>query len=178
MLSYSLVSIYGVKVAKRSHHFFYRASCCRSFTLIELVLIIIIVGITAISVAPKFANVLSFTGNNYFDQTLNSLRYAQKFAVATGCHVQVVTTANSVQLLLRSGCRSGNFTLPVQDPSNGNSFVHLAPSGVSIAGVNMPIYFDRLGRANQMNGNLLNASLMLAGRTINIIAQTGFVYAP
>lgn len=52
------------------------------FTLIELIVVIIIVGILAITVIPRFANKSNFEARGYYDNTLAFLQYAQKTAVA------------------------------------------------------------------------------------------------
>jgi len=151
---------------------------CKGFTLIELVLVLVIVSILSVTAIPRFFDALNFSARNFYDETLNSFRYAQKIAIVMGCDVQVATTANSVKLLLRSNCRAGNFTLPLQDPGSGQPFIKIAPSNVTITSVDMPIYFDRVGRAHKNAGQLTNSSLVLAGKTISIIAETGFVYEP
>ena len=146
------------------------------FSLIELIFVITIVGILSIAATSKFFDTLSFSSNNYFNEVLNDIRYAQKVAVVMGCDVQVATTANSLALLTRSGCRTGSFTMAVRDPATGKNFTKPAPADVHITTTALPIYFDRLGRAHRSSGQVINASLMVAGRTITIIAETGLVY--
>ncbi len=178
MFLYSLVSIHDVGVAKHSHHLFWQNKKQAGFSLIELVLVMLIIGILSIAAIPKFFDALSFSSGNYFDEVLNSIRYAQKLAVVMGCDVQIATTTNSLALTSRSSCRAGNFTMTIQDPITKGSFVRLAPANVTITSLDMPIYFDRLGRAHNSAGQVVNASLIVANRTITIVAETGFVYEP
>lgn len=166
--------------AQSPRHFFAdkHPNISAGFTLIELVLVMVIVGILAIMAMPKFFDALSFTSRNYFEETLNSIRYAQKLAVVTGCDVQVNTNTNRLELLMRSGCRTGNFTTAVRDPITGGNFVKVAPTGVNITSLDMPIYFDRGGKAHRSSGQIADTTLIVAARTIVIVATTGFVYEP
>jgi MSHA pilin protein MshC len=167
-----------VSVIQHSHHFFPQNSFkqAKGFTLIELTLIMVIVGILAIMALPRFFDALSFTSKNYFDEALNSIRYAQKLAIVTGCEVQVKTDIDRVELLMRNNCRTGNFTRTIRDPATGGNFVKIAPLGVNITSLDMPIYFDRLGKAHRNSGQVIDTTLIVAARTICIVAETGFVY--
>jgi MSHA pilin protein MshC len=175
---YSLIKLNDVRETKLSHHFFSKkfSNKTNGFSLIELILILIIISILSITALPKFFNVLSFSSQTYFDEVLNSIRYAQKLAVVMGCDVQVATTSNSLTLLARDACRTGNFNTMIHDPITGKDFVKIAPTDVNIASLDMPIYFDRIGRAHKTTGQVTNANLIVASRGITIIAETGFVY--
>lgn len=149
------------------------------FTLIELTLVIVIIGILSVVVVPKFASVNVFSQRTYFDEVLSSIRYAQKIAVGMGCEVRVSITSSSLTLNLRANCRSGNFTQGVRDPANFSStFTKFAPTGIALASGSLPIYFDRLGRAHNSGGAIANASLTVGSRTIQIIGETGYTYEP
>jgi MSHA pilin protein MshC len=51
------------------------------FTLIELIMVIIILGVLAVFAAPMF-NATMFNARGFHDETLSLLRYAQKAAIA------------------------------------------------------------------------------------------------
>jgi MSHA pilin protein MshC len=66
------------------------------FTLVELVVTLIIVGILAVVVAPRFQDQSSFDARTFSDKTLAVLRYAQKTAIAQRRTVCVTFSAASV----------------------------------------------------------------------------------
>jgi len=65
----------------------------RGYTLIELVVVIIILGVIAAISGPKFFGTKTFSERGYADEVASAMRYAQKVAVATGCNVQLTITA-------------------------------------------------------------------------------------
>lgn len=152
----------------------------KGFSLVEMVLVLALVAILSVIAAPRFANVLTFGTNTFFQETLNGIRYGQQLAVGMGCDVRVSVTGTTMSLDLRSNCLTGNFTQAINDPvSKVAGYQKTAPSGVTIANSNFPIYFDPLGRAHDVNtGNIINASLTIGGNTLQVIGETGFTYVP
>jgi MSHA pilin protein MshC len=115
------------------------------FTLVELVMTLIIVGILAVVVLPRFADKSLFEARGFRDETLSLLRYAQKSAVAQRRKVCVVVNATGVTLTIDTtpvpdGTCDGPLTLPTtpRGSSNGglagSSFNFLASGATSGSG--------------------------------------------
>lgn len=155
-----------------------------AFTIIELSMVAAILGILAVAAYAKFANVTTFTSRFFFDDVRSSLRYAQKYAVGTGCRVQVSVTSTTLTLTQASACTSGNFSpgVAVRDPSNtaATSYTRTAPSGITITNItgDWPIVFDGLGKAYRNAGtsgtNANPYTLTVGGTNISVIGETGF----
>ncbi|MCX7100170.1 MAG: type II secretion system protein [Methylobacter sp.] len=146
------------------------------FTLVELVMVIVVLGILSATALPKFFSISSYQQQAFFDDTLSAVRYAQKMAVATGCKVQVSINANAYVLnrpANRSQCLSNTavFSLPVRNPATGDTSYTYSQAGVSLTSNHSTFYFDALGRASA------NVLLTVAGvKTITVVSETGFVY--
>jgi MSHA pilin protein MshC len=149
----------------------------RGYTLVELIIVIIIIGIMAVSVMPRLFTLDAYNVAAYNNEVLNSIRYAQKIAIGTGCDVQVSHTSNSLTINMRQGCTAGAFNVNVRDPAtNANSYVKQAPSGVLLSSSGFPIRFDRIGRAYNSSSQVVNLQLQVGSKIIKIIGETGYAY--
>lgn len=150
----------------------------QGFTLVELVVVLLLVGILAAVGMPRFFNQLSFQEWGFSDELGEALRFGQKLAIATGCDTQVAITAGSYHLSQRVTCNSGAFTTPVRQPgSDGTGYAGNAPGGVALTVTSL--YFDALGRPHDSaSGNLLASAVNIAigSRSVSVEPQTGYVH--
>ena len=145
------------------------------FTLVELVMVMVITGILAITALPKFFGVSDYQARAFFDDTLSAVRYARQLAVATGCKVQVSINANGYTLTrpaAQNQCRNAtpSFTAAIPHPGTQQSSYTNAQAGITLT-PNTSFSFDALGRASA--DVLLNVG---ATRSITVVKATGFVY--
>ena len=143
------------------------------FTLIGLVMTIVVVGILAVSVVPRFFERSTFDSLGFHDQTLAVLRYAQKAAVAQRHTVCVTFTASSVSLTLASASPpSTTCTMNLTGPDGSAPYRIDAPSGVSYSAVPSDFYFTALGQASS------GQTFQVAGvaKTISVESETGYVH--
>lgn len=148
--------------------------------MVELTVVIVLIATIAAVTAPRFFAALEFEESFFRNDTLGALRYAQKLAVASGCQVRVTINSGGYSMNRQDGdpCSGGSFTLNVTHPGTGASgYSNTASSGISLSG-DTPITFDALGRALNAGGSVADATVNVGSLSIEVIGETGFVYAP
>ncbi len=156
-----------------------RGSSPAGFTVVELVAVIGIAAIVMAVVAPRMFSTSEYDERFFFDDALAALRYSHKLAVATNCRVQVAISGGAYTVTLQNGCSGSTYTTAVTHPGTGASgYTTSAPGGVSFSSTVSPIIFDPLGRALNGSDAVTDASVTVGSRTISVVGESGFVYAP
>lgn len=154
---------------KRSSH--------QGFTIIELIVVMVIVGILAVAVLPHFSGRVAFEGRAFRDQTVAGLRYAQKAAVAARRIVKADFNSSSVTLSIRA-CASDVSCFPeyvalVLPASSSSSITSPSNSGLTYSFFPASIVFDAAGRTSAA---LISVSGLDASLAITVEAETGYVH--
>ena len=149
----------------------------RGFTLIELVMVLILVGILAVAVIPRFAQRDTFDTRGFFDQSIAMLRYAQKTAIAQGRNVfvNINPTVICLTYVADASCSASSTADQVLNPATNTWFTKSAPSGASL-GVAQSFSFTALGRPNPNNSVSLAMSGAGISQTIVVERDTGYVH--
>lgn len=109
----------------------------RAFTLAELVTVLILVGILAVAVIPRFADRDAFAAAGFVDQLTAALKHARKSAVAMRRNVCVALSGSDTLTFTynpatEDGFSCGASALPLPLPGSSDHRLK-APSGVSMA---------------------------------------------
>lgn len=156
----------------------------RGFTLVELVVVLVLLGILAVVVIPRLSGTTTTTARAYFESLQSAARYARHFASSHGCPVSFTADNTTVQLL-RTGngppaCDGG--TTGLAHPGDLRQTFHqyftqqfdsLPPDGVTVSGGTVTFQADGSAGADltvQVSGGGLSTQF-------NIHGSTGFVEA-
>ncbi len=166
----------------------------RGFTLVELIITIMIIGMLAAVVGPRFFDRKVFDERMLFEETVSAVRYAQKFAIASGCAVQVSVRDRGYRLLKERNCDSlaypPDFCSADEYPAAceirtlaGDVYEGTNTSEVSVGERGFPLYFDSLGipkraadfQCDQMAGLIPAACATIGAFSFSVTAETGLV---
>jgi MSHA pilin protein MshC len=166
------------------------AKRARGFTLIELIMVIVILGVLAVFAAPRIFNSGDFNARGFHDETLSLLRYAQKTAVAqrrTVCIALVAGPPATAKLRVASAPADPVCDASLVGPNRncaggptGEQGCITAPSGVSFS--TMPtgpatLSFNGLGQptATSLTIQVANSAVPIS-QTITVESNTGYVH--
>jgi MSHA pilin protein MshC len=150
----------------------------RGFTLIELVMVILLVGILAVFVLPRTDLTRGFEEVGFQDAVRATLEHARKSAIAERRNVRVSLAGNNLTLTIDNvgpedpgaGSFPRQLALPTPDRRCGGAAHQLcAPPGITLGGP-ATLDFSPLGRASTA------ATYTVTDQPdINVVAETGHV---
>lgn len=158
----------------------------RGFTLTELIMVIVVLGILAVFAAPRIFNTGDFYARGFHDETLALLRYAQKSAIAQRRTVCVTfPTASEATLSIASleGAASPCNTALIGPNQNctagtpiGSKGCITAKAGISYSNAPASLNFNGLGQPSASPSIQITNSSVPAGNPIIVEAETGYVH--
>lgn len=145
------------------------------FTLVELVMIILLVGILSIVAIPHFANRDTYDASGFAEETRAILRLAQKTAI--GQHRNVSVNFDVAHQSL-TACYDTAYPCasPVADPSGGAAMSVAPNSNVAFTSTVAQLSFDWRGSPNGTAATVTVSPV--AGGTatsVGVDADTGYV---
>lgn len=148
------------------------------FTLVELIMVIVMIGVLAVVAVPRLQVNGSIRASAWHDQVQAALRHARQTAVGHRRLVCATVATGSVTLTIASVNPAGACTSAWRGP-DGNSAWAREDSGV-VTGVTPAgtLYFQPSGRitSDAAGSSAVNASITISGESaIAVVGETGHV---
>ncbi|QGZ42766.1 prepilin-type N-terminal cleavage/methylation domain-containing protein [Pseudoduganella flava] len=125
------------------------------FTLVELILVLVVTGILAAVMAPRFFDRATFDTTSYSNQVTALIRYGQKQAIAQNRNVFVRLDGASVALCYDAACTQPVTAAAGKNSDSANTLARCGnlstwacegvPNGLAMTAAAM-FYFDPAGR--------------------------------
>lgn len=171
------------------------AAHARGFTLIELIMVIVLLGVLSVVAIPRMFDKSAFDARGFHDETLSILRYAHKAAIAqrrTVCVTFSTSPPDRVTLSIAAEPAVPMCTLPLAGPNKndaGTGYIE-AKSGVAYSSTPPNFGFNGLGQPVVTSGPTAGALLVVkpdgkppieiqvvnASKAIRVEAETGYVH--
>ena len=150
---------------------------CAGFTLVELITCIVIIGVLAALVGPRFFSNQVYAEKGYIDELAAALRSAQRVAVVSACDVRVTIAVGGYQARQRAAAGNqcalaGAWPTPVLR-ADGAPLAGTPPQGANVAPATQ-IVFNSTGAVTGAAPPVLSVGAF----TLSVDPLSGFVTVP
>lgn len=145
------------------------------FTLVELIMTMVILGILAVVALPRFADRQAFDTRGFADQTRAAIQFGRKVALASGRHVCVDASGSTLALTMESvrglgaACPGSGIVI---NPATGAAYSITSPATNVTYSTTLSLFFYGDGRPSAAGSLTVHGDSDI---TINIDGATGYV---
>lgn len=149
----------------------------RGFTVVELVVTLVVIGIMAVVILPRFMGRTDFDAQGFQDQLAGAIQFSRQQAIAQRRTVCVAVEGSGLAVT-RARTVGGACVDPLLNPATGAAYAVSVPSGLGLvayaptAALPLSLNFDALGRPNAAAGLRITGS---TGQCLTVETETGYV---
>lgn len=142
----------------------------RGFTLVELVVVLIVMGVLASLALPRLMDRRALQERGFLDQLRALVSYGRKVALAQRREVCVLLAPASVRVVYANGAAC-NPAAPVATPGSSEPFTVPVPNGVALGGA-AQVRFNVAGQPAPNVDHLIS----VGGNSLTVSRETGIVF--
>ncbi len=148
------------------------------FTLIELVAVLVLVAVLAVTVLPRMEGALALRGDAWRDQVVATLRQAQSMAVGHRRLVCVNVASNALSVSIATAQPASTCTVAVPGPDGDTRWARDASAPATALSPSGSLFFQPSGRVTRDGAGLLATPgrITIQGQPdVQAVAETGHV---
>lgn len=152
------------------------------FTLVELIVVILLVGILSVSAIPRFFSDDGFKARGVADEIITSIRHAQRLAMTRGVQHRIDIAPNKYHVCRSNGgdCSTVPLDYEVRHPNGQNKYLIDANKGLPANLISSTEYveFNTLGQPVDAAGVLIpnDTDIVITPFTVRIEEETGYAH--
>lgn len=146
------------------------------FTLVELVIVIVVLGVISVYAIERNASTAELTLSSQAQKMANDLRHVQALASTWGRSLTVTVSGSSYSVACATAGAAPCNISPVTDPSTGLSFTVNLQNGTGFNSAASVLTFDGFGNPGLGATYVLGAGNETS--TVSVVATTGKVTPP
>jgi len=138
----------------------------QGFTLVELVVVLLILGIIGINIGTRFFSSSSFSERKVADELIDAIRYTQHLAMSRSSTFRIVTSSNSYSVQDAGG-------IAIANPNRSGDYTVSVPSNTSLSAIT--ISFNGLGQPTPTT----DSNIVIGSGTpftITVEGETGYAH--
>lgn len=150
------------------------------FTLVELIVVILLIGILSVSAIPRFFSDDSFKARGVADELITSIRHTQRLSMARGVQHRIDVEPTYYYVCKSNGNDCNINGTDVRHPNGQNNYLIDATKGLPANLITSTIHveFNTLGQPVDAAGVLIpnNTDIVITPFTVRIEEETGYAH--